>query len=66
MGKVLRERMLDNRLSKASVDVPLSYNPFGNVTFEGEYDLYYRGSGYKIILTDSKQVQNRIKSKYLL
>ncbi|XP_015243410.1 PREDICTED: heat-stable enterotoxin receptor [Cyprinodon variegatus] len=35
LGKVLRERMLDNRLSKASVDVPLSYNPFGNVTFEG-------------------------------
>ncbi|KAM4717359.1 guanylyl cyclase C [Anableps anableps] len=34
-GKALRERMLDLRLGRHSEDVPLSYNPFGNVTFDG-------------------------------
>ncbi|XP_059203601.1 guanylyl cyclase C [Centropristis striata] len=35
LGKVLRERMLNRRLYKGIHDVPLSDNPFGNVSFEG-------------------------------
>ncbi|KAM8824232.1 guanylyl cyclase C [Synchiropus picturatus] len=34
-GQVLRERMLHNLTTRASADVPLSDNPFGNVTFTG-------------------------------
>ncbi|KAI3359332.1 hypothetical protein L3Q82_002836 [Scortum barcoo] len=38
-GKVLRETMLKRRRQQqqqwASTDVPLSYNPFGNVSFDG-------------------------------
>uniref|UniRef100_A0A672ZG82 Guanylate cyclase n=1 Tax=Sphaeramia orbicularis TaxID=375764 RepID=A0A672ZG82_9TELE len=33
-GKVLRERMLSQR-NKGSVDIPLSDNPFANVSFDG-------------------------------
>uniref|UniRef100_A0AAQ5Y9V8 Guanylyl cyclase C n=1 Tax=Amphiprion ocellaris TaxID=80972 RepID=A0AAQ5Y9V8_AMPOC len=34
-GKVLRERMLNKRQNMRSNDVPLSYNPFGNTSFDG-------------------------------
>ncbi|KAM9844043.1 guanylyl cyclase C [Aulostomus maculatus] len=34
-GKVLRERMLGQRQNQRAVDVPLSDNPFGNVSFDG-------------------------------
>ncbi|XP_076609016.1 guanylyl cyclase C [Chaetodon auriga] len=34
-GKVLRERMLSQKRNKGSFDVPLSYSPFGNVSFNG-------------------------------
>ncbi|XP_040918754.1 heat-stable enterotoxin receptor [Toxotes jaculatrix] len=41
-GKVLRARMLSQRHNKGLHDVPLSDNPFGNVSFNGE------GGHYKI------------------
>uniref|UniRef100_A0A3Q1ETF9 Guanylate cyclase n=1 Tax=Acanthochromis polyacanthus TaxID=80966 RepID=A0A3Q1ETF9_9TELE len=34
-GKVLRERMLSKQQNTQSDDVPLSYNPFGNTSFDG-------------------------------
>uniref|UniRef100_A0A8D3C2F3 Guanylate cyclase n=1 Tax=Scophthalmus maximus TaxID=52904 RepID=A0A8D3C2F3_SCOMX len=34
-GKVLRERMLSHQRHRASNDVPLSDNPFGNTSFNG-------------------------------
>ncbi|XP_062263690.1 guanylyl cyclase C [Platichthys flesus] len=34
-GKVLRERMLSQQQNRASVDVPLNFNPFGNASFYG-------------------------------
>ncbi|XP_070837421.1 guanylyl cyclase C [Chaetodon trifascialis] len=34
-GKVLRERMLSQQRNKRSFEVPLSDNPFGNVSFNG-------------------------------
>ncbi|CAG5897489.1 unnamed protein product [Menidia menidia] len=34
-GKVLRERKLSQRENKESTNVPLSDNPFGNITFQG-------------------------------
>ncbi|XP_044037738.1 heat-stable enterotoxin receptor [Siniperca chuatsi] len=34
-GKVLRERLLSQRRQKGSYDVPLSENPFGNISFDG-------------------------------
>ncbi|XP_042361411.1 heat-stable enterotoxin receptor [Plectropomus leopardus] len=34
-GKVLRETILNQRRNRGSYDVPLSYNPFGNVSFDG-------------------------------
>lgn len=37
-GKVLRERRLSLQRNKGSYDVPLSDNPFGNVSFDGAYD----------------------------
>lgn len=38
-GKVLREKMLARRhlFSKAPIDVPLSDNPFSNITFDGKW-----------------------------
>uniref|UniRef100_A0AAQ5XSZ1 Guanylyl cyclase C n=1 Tax=Amphiprion ocellaris TaxID=80972 RepID=A0AAQ5XSZ1_AMPOC len=40
-GKVLRERMLNKRQNMRSNDVPLSYNPFGNTSFDGLLFLYF-------------------------
>ncbi|CAB1415229.1 unnamed protein product [Pleuronectes platessa] len=34
-GKVLRERMLSQQQNRASRDVPLNFNPFGNASFYG-------------------------------
>lgn len=34
-GKVLRERMLQEKNSKGAAEVPLDYNPFGNASFYG-------------------------------
>uniref|UniRef100_A0A672ZNQ2 Guanylyl cyclase C n=1 Tax=Sphaeramia orbicularis TaxID=375764 RepID=A0A672ZNQ2_9TELE len=39
-GKVLRERMLSQR-NKGSVDIPLSDNPFANVSFDGMQGGHY-------------------------
>lgn len=38
-GKVLRERMLSQgkQLNRQYEDVPLSYNPLGNASFDGAY-----------------------------
>lgn len=43
-GKVLREKMLSEQQGRNSDDLPPNYNPFGNMTFEGEYDLYHQYS----------------------
>uniref|UniRef100_A0AAQ6A901 Guanylyl cyclase C n=1 Tax=Amphiprion ocellaris TaxID=80972 RepID=A0AAQ6A901_AMPOC len=64
-GKVLRERMLNKRQNMRSNDVPLSYNPFGNTSFDGIGGHYVldeygdRDVNFSIIYTsvDTKQYE---------